>query len=83
MKKFRLLFLVIMFSFYFTSTVVKEIFKVSTISDDKTEIIFSIPDVEIINNQGQIEFKPDDLIFTLSITELEKLDRTFSSSFDL
>ena len=34
--------------------------EVSNISDKKTEIIFDIPDVEITNNQGLVEFNTDD-----------------------
>ena len=82
MKKIRLLFLMIIFSFCFSSTLSKETFKVSTITNDKTEIVFSIPDVEVINNQGQIEFKPNDLIGMTSEEGFPQLP-IYSSLFEM
>jgi len=82
MKKFRLLFLVIIFSFYFSSTLSKEIFKISNISDKKTEIIFDIPDVEITNNQGLVEFNTDDLIGFTSEEGFPQLP-IYSSLFEM
>jgi len=78
----RLLFLFI-FSIVFSSNVSSnDFFQVSNIYDDRTEILFNSPELEIVQNKGVSEFKTDDMVGTTTEEGFPELP-IYSSLFQM
>ena len=78
----RLLFLFI-FSIVFSSNVSSNVFfQVSNIYDDRTEILFNSPELEIVQNKGVSEFKTNDMVGTTTEEGFPELP-IYSSLFQM
>ena len=78
----RLLFIFI-FSIVFSSDISSNhFFQVSNIYDNKTEILFNSPELEIIQNKGVSEFKTNDIVGTTTEEGFPELP-IYSSLFQM